>query len=157
MSMVEFFDFGCGHCRTAASVVGNLKKDYGDKLVVEYHHFPLSARTTRVAEASECAGTQRKFLEFHDLEFENYFGKTDDRALRSVANAVGVEDASFMMCLNSGIMKSKITQDKVLAQKYGVQGTPYFVLNQELVIPGMLPEGKFRELIDGLLTGEATQ
>ena len=150
--MVEFFDFGCGHCRTAAHTVSNLQKHYGEKLTVEYRNFPLSARTTRVAEAAECAGKQGKYKAFHDVYFAGFFGRTSDEDLISAAQASGVDSSSMMTCVNSGIMKTKISEDQKLARQYGVKGTPFFILNQDVAIPGALPEAKFKEILDQILS-----
>jgi len=152
IQMIEFFDFGCGHCRTASHTMNNLKKHYGEKLQVEYKNFPLSARTTRVAEAAECAGKQSKYKTFHDVYFAGFFGRTADADLVSAAQASGVDPKAMMTCVNSGIMKTKISEDIALAQKYGVTGTPFFVINSQFTIPGSLPEAKFREILDQMLT-----
>lgn len=69
--MVEFSDFQCPYCGKSYPIVKALQKEFGDKLVLEYRHFPLTFHpyAQKAAEASECAGEQGKFWEMHDKMF----------------------------------------------------------------------------------------
>lgn len=72
VKMVEFSDFQCPYCKNAEAVIEDLFNKYGDKISLEYRHFPLSfhADAQKAAEASECAGEQGKFWEMHNKVFE---------------------------------------------------------------------------------------
>ncbi len=71
IKMIEFSDFECSFCRRVAPTIKALQVKYGDKLSLEYRHFPLAfhPNAQKAAEASECAGEQGKFWEFHDKIF----------------------------------------------------------------------------------------
>lgn len=71
VKIVEYSDFECPFCGKANATVEQLRKDYGDKISIEYRHFPLGfhANAQKAAEAAECAGEQSKFWEMHDLLF----------------------------------------------------------------------------------------
>lgn len=72
IKIVEFADFECPYCRSVVPIIEGLFEKYGDKISLEYRHFPLSfhASAQKAAEASECAREQGKFWEMHDLIFE---------------------------------------------------------------------------------------
>ena len=72
VKIVEFSDFECPYCRSVVPIIEGLLEKYGDKISLEYRHFPLSfhASAQKAAEASECAREQGKFWEMHDLIFE---------------------------------------------------------------------------------------
>ena len=45
IQIVEFFDFGCGHCKTAAKTMDSLKEKFGNQINVVSRHYPLSPKT----------------------------------------------------------------------------------------------------------------
>lgn len=70
--VVEFSDFECPFCENVYPTIKALEAKYGDKLSIEYRHYPLPfhPNAQKAAEASECAGEQGKFWEMHDAMFE---------------------------------------------------------------------------------------
>ena len=153
LTIIEFFDFGCSHCKNAAQVVSNLKEKYGDKVNIEIKHFPLRPATFLAAEAAECARNQNQFKAFHDAIFspEN-FGKNTAGNLKAIAVNLNLNTDQFTACLESESTKDRVMKDKLLAKKYNVSSTPYFLIPEEdIEIPGFFPEPLFIDLIDKLL------
>ncbi len=148
--ITEYFDFGCGHCKKASQTMDNLKRKYGKKLKITFRHFPLSPKTFMAAEASECARTQGKFKPFHDLIFEN-FGVYTAEKMKEIADGLNLNREKFDICLDSGVMKSKVREDQEQARKFGASGTPYFIINERTKIPGAISETAFENLIDKIL------
>lgn len=72
VKVVEFSDFECPYCTRTIPVIEGLFEKYGDKISLEYRHYPLGFHTNaqKAAEASECAGEQGKFWEMHDVIFQ---------------------------------------------------------------------------------------
>ena len=70
--IIEFSDFECPFCARALPIIKSIMEKYGDKVSLEYRHFPLGfhANAQKAAEAFECAGDQGKAWEMHDLIFE---------------------------------------------------------------------------------------
>ncbi len=71
VKIVEFSDFECPYCTSSQPTVEGLFEKYGDKISLEYRHYPLSfhANAQKMAEASECAREQGKFWEMHNTIF----------------------------------------------------------------------------------------
>ena len=154
VKIVKFFDYACGHCRTAHFTIKNLQTQFGEKLEVELKHFPLSAQTFLVAETAECARRQDKFEEYHNLLLEENFGQYDPENLQAVAQQAGLDIEAFNTCAANGAGKSEVQTDRDLAESMGVKGTPYFLLNDSIPVPGAIPEKSFARLIQQVLDGE---
>ncbi len=148
--ITEFFDFGCGYCKKAANMLTKIEAKYGDKVVVEQRHFPLSPRTFGIAEASECARKQGKFRAFHDALFGN-FGRYEEENIMGTARDLGLNEEEFKTCWKSGAMKTKVLKDQKMAQALGATGTPFFLINEDVKIPGMPGEAAISGMIDKLL------
>lgn len=152
--MVEFSDFQCPFCaRYAKETFPQIGKEYIKTGKVRYifHHFPLSFHqyAQKAAEASECAGEQGKFWEMHDKIFENQ-EKISVADLKKYALELGLNSSDFNSCLDSGKFKNKVQTDLNLGQSVGVQGTPAFFINGQLV-SGAQPFANFKTLIDAEL------
>ena len=74
VTIVEYGDFECPNCKQAVPAVKLLLERYAGRIRFAYRHFPLEEvhpHAMLAAEAAECAGSQGKFWEMHDLLFEN--------------------------------------------------------------------------------------
>jgi len=148
ITIIEFSDFTCGYCKRSFAVLKRVVETYGEKVRLLYRHFPLGGRTRgrRAAEASECAGAQGKFWEYHDLLFLES-SRMDDSALRAYAGKIGLDEEVFSTCLDSGEFSEKVQSDKEEGVRVGVNATPTFFVNGRYV-RGAQPFDVFKQLID---------
>jgi len=153
-TIVKFFDYNCGHCKTSHTTVKNLKAQFGDKVEFELKHYPLSAETYLVAETAECARRQGKFQAYHDKLFEENFQNYAPANLQLVAESVGIDLDQFNTCAANGGGRSQVQADVDEATALGVSGTPYFLINNSIPLPGSIPEKSFERLINQVLAGE---
>ena len=70
--IVEYSDLECPFCKNFHGTMHQIIDEYGkDGLVAwVYRHFPLDSlhsKARREAEATECAGEQGKYYEYHDI------------------------------------------------------------------------------------------
>lgn len=154
VQIVKFFDYACGHCRNAHYTLKNLKAEFGDQVEFTYKHFPLSAQTYLVAETAECARRQDKFKAYHDKLFEENFQNYAPDNLQKVAESVGLNMEQFNTCIVNGGGRSRVQADVDEATSLGVRGTPYFLINNSVPLPGAIPEKSFSRLIKQVLAGE---
>jgi len=131
----EFSDFQCPSCASSQPTVGKLFADYGARIKLVFRHFPLTqihSRALEAAEAAECALDQGKFWEYHDILFANQpnFSKSE---LKKYAADLGLDEASFEACLDSGAKEEIIQQDFEEGLKRNLKGTPTFFINGEEV------------------------
>jgi protein-disulfide isomerase len=152
VTIVEFSDYQCPYCSRAEETVKKIKKEYGpDKVRVVYMDMPLPAhpRAYPASLAARCAEEQGKFWEFHDLLFTNQ-GKLEDGDFKEHAKTVGLDAAKFTDCYDKKKYADSIEASKKEAAKAGIQATPSFLINGQM-LQGAQPFEKFKEKIDRAL------
>ena len=152
ITMIEYSDFECPFCSRHKPTLDQVLSQYGDDVRLIYRHFPLTSihpNAQKSAEASECAGEQGKFWEFHDLLFANQQALTVP-SLKQYAGQLNLNQSQFDSCLDSGKFTAKVNKQASDAQAVGITGTPgTFVENQ--LVRGAFPLATFTQIIDGLL------
>ncbi|MFA6049244.1 MAG: DsbA family protein [Candidatus Micrarchaeia archaeon] len=153
VTIVEFSDFQCPYCARAEGTMQQLLSDYAGKIRLYYRQFPLPFHENALAasEASECAGEQGKFWEYHDKLFENQ-GALDSANLKKYAGALGLDQKKFDTCLDTGAKKAQVVAETQEGENNGVSGTPAFFINGQLV-SGAQPLSVFKQVIDAELAG----
>lgn len=158
VTIVEFSDYQCPFCKKFWSdSFEQIKTTYIDtgKVKFIYRDFPLGfhQNAQKAAEAAECAGEQGKYFGMHDKLFQN--GQADGTGLnvadlKKYAQELGLNTAKFNECLDSGKMKAEVLKDFSDGQRAGVQGTPSFYINGQMV-SGAQPFSVFEQVIDAAL------
>lgn len=165
VTIVEFSDFQCPFCKQFIDqTFAQIKSNYIDtgKVKVIFRHFPLAfhANAQGSAVAAECANTQGKFWQYHDLLFKN--GKADGAGLaiadlKKYADSLGLNNGSFgfgknkfNQCLDGNATLSIVQGDLKDAQAAGVSGTPTFYINGKQLV-GAQPFSAFQQAIDEAL------
>lgn len=149
VTIVEFSDFQCPACGAAHPIVKQVTKEYGDKILFVYRHFPLIAAhpyALKAAEAAEAAGEQGKFWEYHDILFANQEDLTEKDLIKYAKN-IGLDMRKFEEALKTGKFKDKVTGDMDDGGKFAVRVTPTFFINGEKH-QGVLQLGEFKSLIE---------
>jgi len=152
IELVEFSDFQCPACAVNANEVNKVIKEYGDKIVFYYRHYPLPQHkfATNAAKAAEAAGKQGKFWEMHDIIFQNQASLTNESFV-TLANQLQLDMNKFNSDFN-GLETSRIVEtDKKDAVKLGVSSTPTFYLNGEKVQGGGQSFEDWKKIIDAKL------
>jgi protein-disulfide isomerase len=151
VKIIEFSDFQCPYCTRAADTVKEVLTKYGDKVSVEYRHFPLDfhKRAHRAAEGSECANQQGKFWEYHDLLFANQ-SALEENNLKDYAAKAGLDVAKFDACMADAGTAKIVDADMENGASVGMSGTPGFYINGKL-LAGAVPIEEFAKVIDAEL------
>ena len=137
VTMVEFFDYNCAFCKRALSDMLELLKTNPDlKFVLK--EFPVlgegSVEAAHVAVAARMQDpTGKKYLEFHQKLLGGR-GPADKARALAVAKDVGFDMARIAKDMNSDEVKTTIDEDMKLADALGVNGTPSYVVNGEVVV-----------------------
>ena len=139
VKIVEFGDFGCPACRSwhNMGIQEQLTADFGDQISFEFRHFPvITLQSPLAAEAAQCAAEQDSFWAYHDYIYEETReGALSKEDLQSYASAIGLDQAAFDSCLESGRFKELVRQDQRAAQNAGARGTPTFLINGQQAFP----------------------
>ncbi|MCP4139657.1 MAG: thioredoxin domain-containing protein [Chloroflexi bacterium] len=148
--IVEFSDFECPFCtKWHNEVYLPLVEEYPDQIKLVYRNFPLTsihANAYLAAEAAMCADDQDAYWPYHEKLFESELGLRE-AALHEYAKQLGLDAASFETCLSSAKYSDFVKEDMNYAISIGVQSTPTFYVNGQLVI-GAQPLQVFQQIID---------
>lgn len=145
VTIVEFSDFECGHCKLAWEGLKQALPIYGDQVQVRFHHFPLDGACNPempaggghkyaclAAMAAECAGAQDRFWQYQDALFEHQPMFTREDLLRYAAD-LGLDRDRFAACLDSDAPREAVRQDVASGTKLGIESTPTIYLNGRTV------------------------
>ncbi len=163
IAIIEYSDLECPFCKSFHPTTNEILKTYGDKVKLVFRHFPLSfhANAQKEAEASECVaqlGGNDAFWTFVDKIFERTTSNGTGFALENLgplAAEVGVNQAQFQSCLDSGKYAQKVQDQLAEGSAVGVSGTPTsFVIDENGKgegIVGAVPKETITAAIDKLL------
>jgi protein-disulfide isomerase len=153
ITIVEFGDYGCSSCLiwAGAGMRQQLLDKYGDKVRFVWADFPvITLESPKAAEAGRCAYDQGKFWEYQDYLYNNYQG-IEIPYLKFYAGSIGLDQARFDQCLDSGAKKAEVNLDFQDAIIRSLDATPTFLINDKVAIVGMAPLDKFAAIIDPIL------
>jgi protein-disulfide isomerase len=145
VTIVEFFDYRCPHCRRMAPVIKTLlAEDPGVRLV--YKEMPiLGAESVVAARAALAARRQGKYLEAHDRLMAEA-GPFTDATVVTILAEVGIDQDRLRADMNALETASVLEHELALARAIGIDGTPAFVVGGELVV-GAMDLGTLRDLV----------
>jgi len=137
LTVVEFFDYNCGYCKRALpDMLTLLKTDTNIRFVLK--EFPVlgegSVDAAHVAVAARMQDpTGNKYIEFHQKLLGGR-GPADKARALAVAKEVGFDMARIEKDMASDEVKTTIDENMKLADALGVNGTPSYVVGDELVV-----------------------
>jgi protein-disulfide isomerase len=154
VTIVEFADFSCPYCARGAATLRRIREEYGDRVRIVFREFPLSIhpQARNAAAAAVCAHEQGKFWEMHDRLFAEQGTVDLNRDVARLAGAVGLDAGRFLSCVGGDAARRIIDTDIGEGQRYGVTGTPTFLVNGRIV-RGAGAFEEFARLIDRELSG----
>jgi protein-disulfide isomerase len=148
ITIVEFSEYQCPFCARVTPTLKALEQKYAGKVRLVFKDFPLQnhQQAPKAAEAAHCAGDQGKYWELHDRLFANQ-QLLQVPELKKHAAAVGLDQAAFDQCLDSGKHTDNVQADLDLGSQMGVGSTPTLYINGRLVT-GAQPLAVFENIID---------
>jgi protein-disulfide isomerase len=140
--------------------LSQIKEAYIETGLVRYvvKDFPLPSHpnATSAAEAARCVGAQGAYWAMHGLLFDLQKQWSPQGPEQVVDAFVGyaedlqLDPVAFRQCLDSGEFGELVRSDVWEGEQAGVQGTPSFRINGQL-IRGAYPFETFQELIEAEL------
>lgn len=163
--IVEYSDFECPFCaQYFTGAYQQIKEQYIDTGVARlyYKDFPLEnihplARPAAIV--ANCIYEEQgdaAFYAFHDTLFGLQGRLISVDNITRLAVASGMSPATIDACMNDPAYDDEITMDMNEGQSIGVNGTPSFVINGELVI-GAQPFSEFERAIGDAIAGDGCQ
>tara|TARA_B100000508_G_scaffold36168_2_gene27985 strand:+ start:1630 stop:2379 length:750 start_codon:yes stop_codon:yes gene_type:complete len=163
IKIVEYSDFECPFCKrfhdTMNAVIAN---EENSDVAWVYRQFPLEqlhpVKAMAEAVASECAaelGGNDAFWQFADrfMEVTPSNNRTDiETVIPQIVREIGLNEADFQTCFESGKYDEHITADIQNAVETGGRGTPWSILiapnGKTFPINGAQPQAAVEQLIN---------
>lgn len=119
------------------------------KVKYVYQHLAiLGPDSETAAAASECAGEQNKFWDYHAVLFQNQArGAFTKENLKRFAAGLGLDTRTFNACVDGDKYLAKIRAETEAAKKQGFTGTPAFTINGQQIV-GAQPYEQFERVIN---------
>ncbi|HZH26293.1 MAG TPA: DsbA family protein [Azospirillaceae bacterium] len=145
VTLVEFFDYQCGYCKSVHPTVKDLVAGDG-RIRRVYKEFPILGPASVVASrAALAARNQGKYLEMHDALMEAR-GQMDEALVMRIARSVGLDVERLKRDMQAPDIEQHIQANRALATALGIQGTPAFIIGDQLV-PGAADLATLRGLV----------
>lgn len=164
VAVIEYSDFECPFCKRHHPTMQQIMDTYKNDVVWVYRHFPLTfhQNAQKEAEATECAaelGGNDAFWKYTDAIFERTTAGGTGFPLDNLvplAKELGLNEAKFKDCLDSGKFAKHVQDDMSGGSSAGINGTPGNIVvnlktDENRIISGAQPFSSFKAAIDTLL------
>ncbi len=146
VTLVEFFDYNCPYCKRAAPDVKTLL-EFDDNVRIVYREWPiLGEGSVFAARAALAARNQGKYEEFHWAMME-LNGRAEEASVLRVATGLGIDIDRLKADMQSEEVEEHIQTSMNLASLLGFNGTPSWVIGDNLV-PGLVAIDELQRLIE---------
>ena len=160
VTVVEFADFECPHCRLGASGMHTLLARYPTQLRVVFRNFPLNVScnphggqihpaSCDAAKAAICAHKQGKFEPVYQTLFENQEKLKPGKVLDELKD-LGLDMGQMASCMDSADTLNAVARDVEEGNALGINSTPTFFVNGHKLL-SFRPVMIWVKLIDQLL------
>lgn len=157
VTVVEFLDFQCPACAAAAAAIAEVKAEYGDRVSIAVRNFPLTSIHPHAVDAAlafEAAAAQGAAVEMYEALFATQqewspFAGSQADTFRQLADDLGLDLAEYDRAVADPATLERIARDRDDALGLGLQGTPAFFIDGELV--QLSSFGDLRALVEAAL------
>jgi len=154
VTIVEFSDYECPFCsKFYTETYLKLKEEYIEtgKVKLVFKDFPLGFHEHAIpaAVSASCVQAQlgdTKYFEMHDKIFENH-DQLSQENLNKWAIELGADKTKYESCIADPAMTEEVNEDLKEGAELGVQGTPSFFINGNLIV-GAQPYEVIKQMID---------
>ena len=145
VTIVEFFDYTCGHCRNSfRPLMDFVDADGNIRLILK--EFPiLGPRALDAAKAALAARKQGRYIEMHRAIFEHE-GQLTEKALMEIAAKAGLDGPKLKKDMEDPKLMEVFSRHYALADALGIDGTPAFIIGGEM-LPGAVDKERLTRVV----------
>lgn len=148
ITLVEFVDYRCGYCRKAHDEVAQLVQSDGNIRFI-LKEFPIlgeeSVLASRFAIATLQLSGDAAYKQVHDALI-TFRGSIDKGSLRRLAESQNLDAEAILGRMNAPEVETVIAENRALAQRLQISGTPTFVLGDRM-LRGYAPLDAMRDMV----------
>ena len=152
ITVVEFSDYQCGHCKDMAPGLTKIIKAHPNYRFI-FKEFPIFGKNSLfAARAAIASNKQHKYLAFRDALMASKGPLTNKKTL-AIAKKVGLNIAKLKVDMNNPAIAKELKQNYVLAQKLQLVGTPALIVANKgvkrfVLIPGEVNQQQLMQVIN---------
>ena len=151
ITIVEFFDYNCGHCRRSSRVIHDLLAADSQVRVV-LREWPILGEGSRfAARASLAAQRQGQYQAFHRALMD-LPGQATEASVINTASTLGLDVERLRRDMAAAEVDAHLALSDQLARALRLTGTPVFVVGNTLV-PGFISLERLQELVQQTRSG----
>jgi protein-disulfide isomerase len=148
ITLVEFVDYNCGFCKRAFPAVMELVDSDGDiRLILK--EFPILGPDSEVASRFAIAVLQTAgpdaYAEAHE-RLMSLQGRAGEAVVQRIGREMGLDMEAISAAMAGDAVSAVIAENRALAQRLQINGTPSFVL-EDRMIRGFVPLDGMRDLV----------
>lgn len=139
VEVVAFSNYSCGYCKVFSETIEkDFISDYAETGKVHYRYVNLASSnqpSINAAKASYCAADQNKFFEYKGFLY-TYAQAADGFSLENLnkyAKSTGLDTDAFESCMSEDTYDLAYLDDRNYAQSSGINATPTFLVNGQIV------------------------
>ncbi len=134
VTVVEYFDPNCPHCKTFYPEMQQLVAEYGQQARFVYKPIPLWEFSVPQVAALYAAQQQGKFKPMLEAQFamQQQGGLSLDQ-MKSIAQEIGMDPEALEARIRSGVFRGEWQQTREQARQIGLSGVPAVAINGRLV------------------------
>ena len=145
VTVVEFFDYNCGYCKSMFPAVREILEE-DDDLRMVMKEFPILGPASLVAARAALASREQgKYSELH-MALLGHRGSLNQDVVVGIAKDIGLDVDKLLEDMKKPEINDILADNMALAQDLGISGTPALIVG-ETIVPGAIGKGQLRELI----------
>ena len=153
VQILKYSDYQCPACRIPIPMQDQLKREFGDKVQIEYRHFPLSGHrfAELAARSVEAARNQGKFREMHDLifQYQDIWARGNAEGhFTDFARDIGLDMDQFQEDLESDEIKQLVESQRQEGLRRQVNATPTFFINGQQLRQNPQSYEQFKSIVE---------
>ncbi len=148
ITVIEFMDYRCGYCKRAHPEVAELLRTDGNirYIIKEYPILgDASILASQFAIATKLVAGEAAYAEVHD-SLMSYRGEISHEALGRLGETLDLDAEAIIAAMESDEVNAILTANRDLGQVLQINGTPTFVIEDELV-RGYIPFDQMQQIV----------
>ncbi|WP_298706531.1 DsbA family oxidoreductase [uncultured Veillonella sp.] len=158
VSVVDFFAEKYGMSREVAEDKINGINLMGQAIGLDFHYDKAKKcntfdahRLTKLAQSKTPETANALSEALYKAYFTESKALSDHQVLVEAAVSVGISKEEAMKVLTSDAYAKEVREEEALAARYGIQAVPFFVVNDQVALPGALPVEEFEKVLREML------
>ncbi len=151
IEITEFTDYQCFQCKKMHFFLRKLVEKNSEKIRLIHRHFPMDHKYNPIVKEpfhvgsgimalfAEYAQTQGKFWEMNDVLFA-IVGNTNVLNIKKLAERVGLDYRALSYSTKNRMIRYKVKHDIAIGMKFGINGTPGYVIDGKVYLGQIPPE-----------------